>query len=266
VAYGVPTYREWYQNELIRRVHAQQPFFEDDLSAQTGNWPFGGVFDDGRSGFYCDGAYHMKGARDDRSILAPGARLIDDAAVEATAAQKGSSARYDGVWLLLRLTDDEHDFVIFAVRQNGDWYLSRYPYVNNESISDWTTIADGKSSAIHQGDSVENRLLVIRRGAPASRDAGRLASSPGERGSIKRWLKRGAPRPNDVAAFPPWERLTTAPPHRMRPLVRRRGPRGPRGLFSRPGKETDKEKGSMAEATRLTTAVDTAWLAAGESP
>jgi hypothetical protein len=35
-------------------------------------------------------------------------------------------------------------------------------------------------------------------------------------------------------------------------------------LFSRAGKETEKEKGSMAEAlTRLTTAVETAWLAAG---
>jgi len=163
--YGIPAYRAWYQNELIRRVHAQQPLVEDDLSAYTGNWPFGGVFDDGRSYFYSDGAYHMKGVRDNRSILAPGTRLFDDAAVEATVAQKGSSTRYDGVGLLLRLTDDGREFVIFDVRQNGEWCLSRYHYVNDENISDWTTIADGQSSAIHQGDGAENRLLVTMRGA-----------------------------------------------------------------------------------------------------
>ena len=52
----------------------------------------------------------MKGDRDDRSILAPGTRLFDDAAVEATVAQTGSTARYDGVGLLLRLTDDRREF------------------------------------------------------------------------------------------------------------------------------------------------------------
>ena len=125
VVYGIPAYRNWYQNELIRRVHAQQPLFEDDLSVASGNWPVEDTTEDGRSYFYANSAYHMKGQRDDRTIWATGTRLFDDAAVEATVAQKGSSTGYDGVGLLLRHTDDRQDFVVFVVRQNGEWYLSR---------------------------------------------------------------------------------------------------------------------------------------------
>ena len=36
--------------------------------------------------------------------------------------------------------------------------------MNGESDSDWTTLAGGYSKEIRQGDSVENRLLVIMRG------------------------------------------------------------------------------------------------------
>jgi hypothetical protein len=41
VAHGIPAYRNWRQNELIRRVHAQQPLFEDQLSYDDGKWPVG---------------------------------------------------------------------------------------------------------------------------------------------------------------------------------------------------------------------------------
>jgi len=36
VVYGIPAHRNWYQNELIRRVHAQQPLFADKLSYDDG--------------------------------------------------------------------------------------------------------------------------------------------------------------------------------------------------------------------------------------
>jgi hypothetical protein len=39
VVYGIPAYRSWYQNELIRRVHAQQPLFADKLTYDDGKWP-----------------------------------------------------------------------------------------------------------------------------------------------------------------------------------------------------------------------------------
>jgi hypothetical protein len=164
--YGIPAYRNWYQNELIRRVHAQQPLFEDKLSYDDGKWPVGDYATSGFSYFFSNGAYHLKGQRDDRSMGAPGEALFDDdAAVEATVAQEGDSAGYNGVGLSLRLSDDGHDFVVFVVRQNGEWYLARFHYVNDDPDIDWTTIADGQSSAIRQGDSVENHLLIIMRGA-----------------------------------------------------------------------------------------------------
>jgi hypothetical protein len=98
--YGIPAYRNWHQNELIRRVHAQQPLFEDKLSYDDGKWPVGDYATSGFSYFFSNGAYHLKGQRDDRSMGAPGEALFDDdAAVEATVAQKGDSAGYDGVGL-----------------------------------------------------------------------------------------------------------------------------------------------------------------------
>jgi hypothetical protein len=167
-AYGIPAYREWYQNELIRRVHAQAPLFEDKLDYNDGKWPVGDA-EDGRSYYFSNGAYHLEGQRDDRAMSAPGAALFDDdAAVEATAAQKGSatsSTGYDGVGLILRVAADGRDFVVFYVNQKGIWSLARYHYLNGEPDSDWSDLAGGYSKEIKQGGSVENRQLVIMRGA-----------------------------------------------------------------------------------------------------
>ena len=160
--YGIPAYRNWYQSELIRRVHAQQPLFVDKLTYDDGKWPVGEDVERGYSYYFSNGAYHLKGQRDDRSVSAPSATLFDDdAAVEAAVAQKGSatsSTAYDGVGLILRVAADGQDFVVFYVNQEGFWSLASYHYVNGDSDSDWTSLAYGKSSAIHQGDSAENRL------------------------------------------------------------------------------------------------------------
>jgi len=61
-AYSIPAYRAWYQNELIRRVHAQQPLFEDQLNYDDGQWLVGDL-EGGYNYFFSNGAYHLKGER-----------------------------------------------------------------------------------------------------------------------------------------------------------------------------------------------------------
>jgi len=171
-AYGIPAYQEWYHNELLRRVHAQQPLFEDQLTYDDGKWSVGDDSKTGNSYFFSNGAYHLKGQRDDRSMSAPGAALFDDdVAVEATVAQKGrpasssSSAGYDGVGLILRVAANKGDFVVFFIHEEGYWSLARYHYVNGDADSDWTGLASGFSKSFTEGDGVENWMLVMMCGA-----------------------------------------------------------------------------------------------------
>jgi hypothetical protein len=175
VAYGLPAYRAWTQkpqDDALRRIHAQQPLFEDDLISDDGKWPVGDYAESGYSYFFSNGAYHLKGQHDDYSMSAPGAALFDDdVAVEATVAQRGrpastsSSAGYDGVGLILRRAADGRDFVVFFIHEEDFWSLARYHYVFGASDADWTGLGYGFSHSIIEGDGVGNRLLVMARGA-----------------------------------------------------------------------------------------------------
>ncbi len=84
-----------------------------------------------------------------------------DVAVEVTARQVGR-AENDGVGLILSEDDSTGDQLIFAVSPTaGTWWLSHY-----DSAGDgWDDLqSDTPSAAIHTGDNVSTRLLVIMHG------------------------------------------------------------------------------------------------------
>src|SRR5690349_5283037 len=58
--YGVPAYRTWYQNELIHRVHAQRPLYQDALARDDNLWPVE-TNEHQQSYFYATDGYHLKG-------------------------------------------------------------------------------------------------------------------------------------------------------------------------------------------------------------
>jgi hypothetical protein len=60
---------------------------------------------------------------------------------------------------------DGRDFVVFFIHEDGFGSLARYHYVNGESECDWTGLGSGFSRSITEGDGVQNRLLVMARGA-----------------------------------------------------------------------------------------------------
>ena len=52
-----------------------------------------------------------------------------------------------------------------VVTPSGEWWIARYHYTTDNSPEDWTNLDYGYSSAIHTGDSAQNQLLMILRGA-----------------------------------------------------------------------------------------------------
>src|SRR5262249_54007212 len=105
VVYGFPAYRAWYQNELIRRVHAQRPLFEDKLTLNDGKWPAEGVNEYHESYYFAFDGYHLTGQDPNRLMGAWGSTDSTDVAIELTAKQHGS-AKNDGVGVLVRASSD----------------------------------------------------------------------------------------------------------------------------------------------------------------
>jgi len=163
VAFGIPAYRTWYQNELIRRVHAQQPLFEDQLSYDDGKWPVEENNKYHENYFFAYDGYHLKGQDPNRLMFAYGSPYYGDVAVEVTAEQRGT-AENDGVGILARVTESQDDRIAFVVMPSGDWWIARYHYTKDNAPEDWTNLDYGYSSAIHTGDGAQNQLLVILRG------------------------------------------------------------------------------------------------------
>jgi hypothetical protein len=160
--YGVPAYRAWYQNELIRRVHAQQPLFKDALTYNTYNWPIQETDKYQRSYFYSIDGYHLKGTDPNRLMYAWGSTDSTDVAIELTAKQH-SSAQNDGVGVLVRASSDGHDIIAYVTAPRGYWWIGRYHYATGDAEQDWHILGSGRSSAIRTGEDVQNQLLVIKR-------------------------------------------------------------------------------------------------------
>ena len=159
--YGIPAYREWYQNELIRRVHAQRPLYQDSLAHDDNLWPVEEDTQYQRSFFFSTDGYHLKGKDANQVMYAWGSTDSTDVAIELTAKQHGSAPN-DGVGVLVRTSGDGHELVVYVTDPQGDWWIGRYHYATN-SQQDWQILGSGHSRAIHTNQDAQNRLLVIMR-------------------------------------------------------------------------------------------------------
>jgi hypothetical protein len=97
-------------------------------------------------------------------MYAWGSPSYTDVVVEATISEHGSDPN-DGVGLLLRADKRGDRYVVFMVDKAGNWSLLDFSYKSRNPDDNWSYIAgNDDDQAVHSGEGVTNRLMVIIRG------------------------------------------------------------------------------------------------------
>ncbi|GEM_PF-2258157 len=163
-------YQTSYLAGLPARIHAEQPLYQDALTAPDGDWNIEEPTAKDPSSFrYLDQSYQITGI--------PGnfywswtQGTYSNVAVEVTVRQTinpqtNLSSDGDGVGLILRTNADTSNFIVFNVSPLAqDWSLEHYQASSSNPDENWDYLADGISNAIHSGLDATNTLLVIIRG------------------------------------------------------------------------------------------------------
>jgi hypothetical protein len=105
----------------------QRPLFEDKLTLDDGQWPAEEDNKYHESYYFAFDGYHLTGQDPNRLMYAYGSPVYGDVAVEVMAEQRGT-AENDGVGILARVTDSQHDHVAFVTKPRGDWWIARFHY------------------------------------------------------------------------------------------------------------------------------------------
>lgn len=160
--WGLQHYQPRYYAGLLAKAHAEQPLYLDALASDDGDWGIQQPTADNKytSFGYIDGAYHVKGTVRNGFLSAWTLPSYGNVAVEVTASQR-STDDGDGVGLVLRMNDNNTDFLAFYVDSSGWFWLEHH--TGSVSDGNWNWIGGDNSSAIHIGVGASNRLQIIVR-------------------------------------------------------------------------------------------------------